>query len=222
MRPATQETAARADVPIRVVCVDDHRIVRDGLALIVDQQLDMEMVGSAASGEEALAMYRERRPDVILMDLQLRSMSGLEAIRAIRRLDPDARIVVLTMSRGDEDIHRALQAGAMAYLVKDTAFDDLLRVIRDVYAGRQPQISPDIRERLEERAGRPALTPREIEVLELVRQGLRNREIAASLGVGEETVQSHVKHILAKLDVPDRTAAIDVALRRGIIHPSLP
>jgi len=206
--------------PIRVVCVDDHRIVRDGLALIINQQPDMEVVGAAASGEEALKVYRNHRPDVTLMDLQLRAMSGVDAIRAIRGVDPDARIVVLTMSRGDEDIHRALAAGAVSYLVKDTAFDDLLRIIREVHAGRSPQISPDIRARLAERAARPALAPPEVEVLELVRQGLRNREIAASLGVGEETVQSHVKHILAKLDVPDRTAAIDVALRRGIIHAS--
>jgi DNA-binding NarL/FixJ family response regulator len=215
---ATASASASPSAPIRVVCVDDHRIVRDGLALIINQQPDMQVVGAAASGEEALAVYRSHRPDVTLMDLQLRSMSGIEAIHAIRRVDPDARIVVLTMSRGEEDIHRALAAGAVSYLVKDTAFDDLLRIIREVHAGRPPQISADIRARLAERAARPALTPREVEVLELVRQGLRNREIAASLGVGEETVQSHVKHILAKLDVPDRTAAIDVALRRGIIH----
>jgi two-component system NarL family response regulator len=205
---------------IRVVCVDDHRIVREGLALIIGQQTDMTVVALAGSGEEAIAAYRQHRPDVVIMDLQMPVMSGVDAIRAIRRLDREARIVVLTMLRGDEDIHRALAAGAATYLLKDTAFDDLLDTIRQVFSGRRPNISPDVRARLAERAGRPTLTPREIDVLELVRKGMRNREIAVSLGVGEETVQSHVKHILAKLDVPDRTAAIDVALRRGIIHPS--
>ena len=206
---------------IRVLCVDDHRIVRDGLTLVIDQQSDMTVVGCAASGEEAIRVFDRTRPDVTLMDLRLGAMSGVEAIRAIRRLEAGARIVVLTMSRGDEDIHRALAAGAAMYLLKDTAFDDLLRIIREVYAGRQPEISPDVKARLAERAARPALTPREVEVLELVRRGLRNREIAASLGVSEETVQSHVKHILAKLEVPDRTAAIDVALRRGILQSSV-
>jgi DNA-binding NarL/FixJ family response regulator len=206
---------------IRVLCVDDHRIVRDGLTLVIDQQPDMRVVGTAASGEEAVTRFETERPDVTLMDLRLGAMSGVDAIRAIRGQHPDARIVVLTMSRGDEDIHRALAAGAATYLLKDTAFDDLLRIIREVHAGRQPEFSPDVKARLAERAGRPALTPREIEVLELVRRGLRNREIAASLGVGEETVQSHVKHILAKLEVPDRTAAIDVALRRGILQPTV-
>jgi two-component system NarL family response regulator len=205
---------------IRVLCVDDHRIVRDGLTLVIEQQPDMTVVGCAASGEEAVALFDRERPDVTLMDLRLGAMSGVEAIRAIRRQHPDARIVVLTMSRGDEDIHRALAAGAATYLLKDTAFDDLLRIIRDVHAGRQPEISPDVKARLAERAGRPTLTAREVEVLEFVRKGLRNREIAAALGVSEETVQSHVKHILGKLEVPDRTAAIDVALRRGILQPA--
>jgi DNA-binding NarL/FixJ family response regulator len=215
--------AAKAGSPgmIRVLCVDDHRIVRDGLTLVIDQQPDMKVVACAASGEEAVTLFMRHRPDVTLMDLRLGAMSGVDAIRAIRRAHPDARIVVLTMSRGDEDIHRALAAGAVTYLLKDTAFDDLLHIIRDVHAGRQPEISPDVKARLAERAGRPALTPREVEVLELVRKGLRNREIAASLGVSEETVQSHVKHILGKLEVPDRTAAIDVALRRGILQASI-
>jgi DNA-binding NarL/FixJ family response regulator len=205
---------------IRVACVDDHRIVREGLAVIINQQPDMTIVGLAGSAEEALSVYRDHQPDVMLMDLQMPGVSGVDAIRAIRRLDPAARIVVLTMLRGDEDIHRALDAGAATYLLKDAAFDQLLQAIRQVHAGEPPKIGADVRARLAERARRPALTARELEVLELVRTGLRNREIAASLGVTEETVQSHVKHILAKLDVRDRTAAIDVALRRGILHPS--
>jgi DNA-binding NarL/FixJ family response regulator len=133
-------------------------------------------------------------------------------------MDPSARIIVLTMSEGEEDIFQALEAGAATYLLKDTAFADLIRVIRDVHAGRQPAVSPQVKARLAERAARPPLTPRELEVLELVRRGLRNREIAVWFGIGEETVQSHVKNLLAKLDVPDRTAAVDVALRRGILH----
>jgi DNA-binding NarL/FixJ family response regulator len=142
----------------------------------------------------------------------------VDAIRAIRSKDPVARIVVLTMSQGDEDIHRALEAGAVAYLVKDTAFEDLIRIVREVSAGKHPQVSADVKARLAERATRPALTPRELQVLELVRKGLRNREIAVSLHISEETVQSHVKNILIKLEAQDRTAAIDVALRRGILH----
>ena len=215
-RPASR--AGKPDDRIRVMCVDDHRIVREGIALIIGREPDMVVVGAAATGEEAIALFKERRPDITLMDLQLGSMSGAEAIRAIRREDPRARVVVLTMSSGDEDVYRALDAGAATYLLKDTALEDLVRVVREVHAGGHPEISPAMRTQLAERAGRPALTPREVQVLELVRKGMRNREVAASFGISEETVQTHVKNILAKLDVPDRTAAIDVALRRGIIH----
>ena len=202
---------------IRVMCVDDHRIVREGISLIIDRQPDMEVVGSAASGEESVELFQRCRPDVTLMDLQLRSMSGVEAIRAIRRQDADARIVVLTMYSGDEDIHRALEAGAATYLLKDTLSDDLIRVVREVHEGKQP-IGADVEARLAERAGRPRLTSREVQVLELIAQGMRNKEIAAALGISEETAQVHVKNILAKLKVKDRTAAVNVALRRGIIH----
>jgi DNA-binding NarL/FixJ family response regulator len=203
--------------PIRVMCVDDHRIVREGISLIIDRQPDMEVVGSAASGEESVELFQRCRPDVTLMDLQLRSMSGVEAIRAIRRQDEDARIVVLTMYSGDEDIHRALEAGATTYLLKDTLSDDLIRVVREVHEGKQP-IGADVEARLAERAGRPRLTSREVQVLELIAQGMRNKEIAAALGISEETAQVHVKNILSKLKVKDRTAAVNVALRRGIIH----
>jgi DNA-binding NarL/FixJ family response regulator len=203
---------------IRVLCVDDHRIVREGIALIINRQADMEVVGSAATGEEAVELFQRYNPDVTLMDLQLASMSGVEAIRVIRRKDPSARIVVLTMYQGDEDIYRALEAGAVTYLLKDTLSDDLIRVVRDVSAGKQPTISPDVQARLSERAAGPTLTPREVQVVELISEGMRNKEIAASLGISEETVQVHVRNILAKLKVQDRTAAINVALRRGIIH----
>ena len=204
---------------IRVLCVDDHRIVREGISLIINRQSDMEVVALAASGEEAVALHRKYRPDVTLMDLQLGVMSGVEAIRAIRSESAAANIVVLTMYQGDEDIYRALEAGAATYLLKDTLSDDLIRIVREVHAGRHP-IRPDVQARLAERNARPALTAREVEVLELIAEGKRNKEIGAALGISEETAQVHVKHILAKLKVKDRSAAITVALRRGIIHLS--
>jgi DNA-binding NarL/FixJ family response regulator len=178
----------------------------------------MSVAATAAGADEAVRHYLEYRPDLTIMDLQLGGTSGVTAIRTIRSHDPAARIVVLTMMKGDEDIYRAMEAGAATYLLKDTAIEDLTRVIREVHAGRSPRVSPEIRAQMAARAERPALTGREIEVLELVRRGLRNREIGTSLGISEETVQSHVRSILSKLDVPDRTAAVDVALRRGILH----
>jgi two-component system NarL family response regulator len=141
----------------------------------------------------------------------------VEAIRAIRRLDKNARIVVLTMYQGDEDIYRAVEAGAATYLLKDMLADDLIRVVREVHAGERP-VSPSVQALLSERAGRPTLTPREVQVVELIAQGMRNKEIAVSLGISEETAQVHVRNILAKLKVQDRTAVIQVAVRRGIIH----
>lgn len=205
------------DARIRVLCVDDHRIVREGIALIINRQPDMEVVGSAATGEEAVAQFKRHRPDVTLMDLQLPVMTGLEAIKAIREDLTDARIIVLTMYQGDEDIHRALAAGATTYLLKDTLSDDLIRFVREVHAGRRP-IRPDVKARLDERASQPTLTPREVQVMELVSLGKRNKEIAALLGISEETVQVHLKNIFAKLKVSERTAAVNVALRRGIVH----
>jgi DNA-binding NarL/FixJ family response regulator len=204
---------------IRVLCVDDHRIVREGIALILRQQPDMEVVGLAATVAEAVAQFEQQRPDVTLMDLRLGGQSGVDAIRAIRRIDPSARIVVLTMYEGDEDVHRAHEAGAVTYLLKDMLSDELLRVVREVHAGGRPML-PEVQARLTARAGRPALTARELEVLELVAQGMRNKEIAASLAVSEGTVQVHVKNILAKLEVNDRTSAVQVALRRGLVHIS--
>ena len=203
--------------PIRVMCVDDHALIRDALTLKVDLQPDMRMVATAGNGEEALLCFRRHRPDVTLMDLQLPTMSGLDAIRAIRRQDPDARIVVLTMYEGDEDIYRAIEAGAITYLLKDTLADDLIRIVRDVHAGARP-MPPDIAQRLAERDEHGTLTRREVQVVELIATGMRNKEIAGVLNISEETVQAHVKNILAKLKVPDRTAAVTMALRRGMIH----
>lgn len=202
---------------IRILCVDDHRLVLAGIELMIGRQSDMVVVGSATTGEEAVSLFRQHKPDITLMDLQLPVMTGLEAIRAIRHLSPDARIIVLTMYHGDEDIHRALAAGAWTYLLKDMLSDDLMRVIREVHAG-QRLLLPDVQVRLDERATRPSLTPREVQVTELIGRGLRNKEIASELHISEETVQVHVKSILTKLSVNDRTAAVNVAMRRGIIH----
>ena len=202
---------------IRVLCVDDHRIVREGLALIIGRQPDMVVVGAASSGEEAVEMFARFKPDITLMDLNLRGMSGLDAIKAIRRQDSRARLVVLTMHNGEEYIHRALEAGAASYVLKDTLSDNLVGTIRDVYEGRH-SLTPDVEARLAERAGNAHLTPREVQVIELISQGMRNKEIAATLGISFETAQVHVKNILAKLKVQDRTAAVSVAVRRGIIQ----
>lgn len=202
---------------IRVQCVDDHRILRDGLELIISQQRDMKLVASAATGEESVELFRRHRPDVTLMDLRLRGMSGIDAIRAIRRVDPNARIVVLTMYEGDEDIYRALEAGAVTYLLKDTISEDLIRVVREVHSGQRP-VAPAVAARLATRASHETLTGREMEVMTQVAQGMRNKEIAAALGCREATVQVHLKNIYSKLKVSDRTAAVTVALQRGIVH----
>jgi DNA-binding NarL/FixJ family response regulator len=206
-----------AKSPIRVLCVDDHRIVREGISLIIERQADMEVVGSAATGEQAIRLFNRYRPDVTLMDLQLGRMSGLEAISAIRQQHPQARIVVLTTYDGDEDIYRALEAGAATYLLKDMLSDELIRVVRQVHAGQRP-IGRDVQARLDARASHPALTPREIEVLELVTKGMRNKEIGAQLDISEDTVAVHLRNTFAKLKVNERTTAVTVALRRGIIH----
>jgi two-component system, NarL family, response regulator len=205
------------DTAIRVMCVEDHRIVREGLALIINQEPDMKIVGSCATVDEAIELYRTVRPDVTLMDLRLGGASGVDAIKAIRRENPDARIIVLTMYEGDEDIFRAHQAGATTYLLKDTLSSDLVRVVREVHAGERP-VLPEVQARLAERASMPTLTSREIEVLQLISQGLRNKEVGAMLGITEGTVQIHVKNIFAKLNVNDRTGAVQVAVRRGLIQ----
>jgi DNA-binding NarL/FixJ family response regulator len=202
---------------IRLLCVDDHRIVREGIALIISHQPDMKVVGFAATSEEAVAQFKRLKPDVTLMDLRLDATSGLQAIQAIRREHSDARIIVLTMYGGDEDIHQALAAGAATYLLKDTLSDDLITTVREVHAGGHP-LSPDVKARLAARAAQPTLTPREVQVLKLVAKGHRNKEIASLLGISEETVPVHLKSIFAKLKVNERTAAVNVALRRGIVH----
>lgn len=185
--------------------------------LKIHGQPDMEVVGSAATGEEGLELFRRLRPHITLMDLQLPTMSGLDAIKAIRGEDPGARIVVLTMYQGDEDIHRALKAGATTYLLKSILSDELVRTVRAVFAGDHP-IPPDVASRLADRASHPPLTPREVAVVTHIAQGERNKEIANRLQISEDTVEAHIKNIFIKLEVRDRTAAVTVALRRGIIH----
>jgi two-component system NarL family response regulator len=211
-RPQVRENAR-----IRVMCVEDHRIVREGIALIINQEADMEVVGACASAEEAVSLFRACHPDVTLMDLRLGKMSGVEAIKAIRKDYPEARIVVLTMYEGDEDIYRAHQAGATTYLLKDTLSSDLIRVVRQVHAGERP-VMPVVEARLKERASGPTLTSREVEVLQLISEGMRNKEVGATLGITEGTVQIHVKNIFGKLNVNDRTAAVQVAVRRGLVQ----
>ena len=202
---------------IRILCVDDHPLVRDGVTRKIDLQADMTVVAAAATGEEALRLFEQHRPDVTLMDLNLPGMSGLETIGAIRRAHPDARIIVLTMYQGEEDIFRALREGAATYLLKDSLFDDLANLIRDVHAG-VARLPPEVEARLEERRTHKAPSARELEVIELIAQGMRNKEIAAHLGISEETVIVHIRHLFAKLGVQDRTAALGVAVRRGLIH----
>jgi DNA-binding NarL/FixJ family response regulator len=202
---------------IRVLCADDHRLMREGIARIVGVQPDMTIVAQASDGEQAVAQFVKYRPDVTLMDLEMPTMNGIHAIQAIRAQQADARIVVLTMYHGDEDIHRAIAAGAMGYLLKDTLPDDLIRVIREVHSGRRA-IPPEIAAVLEQRASQPTLTFRESQVLELLATGKRNKEIAAALGISGDTASAHIKSIFLKFNVHDRTAALAEALRRGIIH----
>jgi two-component system NarL family response regulator len=197
--------------------VDDHRLLREGIVRIVGLQPDMTVVAQASNGEEAVEQFLQQQPDVTLMDLQLPTMNGLQAIREIRRADPDARIVVLTMYQGDEDIHRAIAAGARGYLLKDTLPDDLIRVIREVHAGERV-IPPAVAAALEQRASQPILTDRELQVLELLVTGKRNKEIAAALGISADTASAHIKSIFLKFNVHDRTAALAEGVRRGMIH----
>jgi len=204
--------------PIRVLLAEDHEIVRDGLAAIIDYQADMTVVGHACNGEEAVERFAELQPDITLMDLRMPGMGGAPAIEAIRKKFGDARIIVLTTYDGDENIYRALKAGARGYLLKDSGKDDLLSAIRAVHEGRS-YVPPEIATRLVTRtqAGAP-LTTREIEVLQLMAEGKSNKEIGAALFISEGAVKTHVNSIHEKLSVSDRTEAVIVALKRGIIH----
>src|SRR5215471_4665657 len=205
------------ETQIRVMCVDDHSLMREGIVLMIGLDPSMTVVAEASTGEEAVARFVECRPDVTLMDLQLPGMNGLQAIEAIRRIQPNARIIVLTMYAGDTNIYHALRAGAMGYLLKDAVGEDLIRIVRDVYNGKRA-IPPHLEAMLAEHEARPVLTAREIEVLELLAKGMRNKEIGRSLNIAEETVRAHIRSIFVKLNVHDRTAALAEALRRGVVR----
>lgn len=201
---------------IRVLCIEDHAVVREGLELIINNHDDLLVVGSCATAEEGIALYGRLQPDVVLMDVELPGMNGIEATRVILRNAPQARIIVLTMHSASDNIAQALDAGAATYLLKDTISRSLIEVIRDVHAGIN-RLPEDVARRLRERRAQPDLTAREMEVLTLVAQGCSNKEAALKLGISTETVHAHVRNVFVKLDVTDRTAAVMAAVRRGLI-----
>jgi two-component system NarL family response regulator len=203
--------------PIRILVVEDHHVVRQGLVALIRTVPDMTVVAEAADGAQAIELFRQHRPDIAIMDLRLPVMSGVDAIAAIRRDFPTARIIVLTTFEGDEDIFRALQAGARGYLLKDMFGDELMDAIRAVHAGKT-RIPAPVAQRLAERMGGPSLTGRELDVLRLIVDGKSNKEIGASLFISEATVKTHINSILSKLGVSDRTQAATTALQRGIVH----
>ena len=204
--------------PIRILAVDDHLLIRVGIATLVGPESDMKLVGEASNGREAIAKFRECHPDVTLMDLQMPEMNGIDAMIAIRDEFPEARFIVLTTYTGDVQVFRALKAGAQAYVMKNLVHKELLQTIRAVYAGRKT-MSPEVAAQVAAYAGEEALTGREIDVVRLVAAGCANKEIAARLSITEETVKSRVKNILLKLGANDRTHAAMIAVKRGIIEP---
>jgi len=200
---------------IRVLSVDDHPLLREGIAALVTNQTDMQIVAEASNGREALELFRKHRPDITLMDLQMPEMSGIDAMSSIRGEFPGARIIVLTTYTGDVQVSRALKAGARAYLLKGSLRKELLETIRAVHAG-QKRVSSEVAAEIAEHATDQVLTPREVDVLRLVAEGNANKEIAAQLSLTEETVKSHVRNILAKLGANDRTHAVAIGVKRGI------
>ena len=202
---------------IRVMTADDHPVVRTGISAIVANQPDMSIVAEAANGVDAVALYDKYSPDVVLMDLRMPRLDGIAATRAIVEAHPDARVVALTSYEGDADIYRALDAGACGYLIKDMVGSDVVGAIRTAASGGRV-VPPAVAGRLAEFTPRVDLTQREVEVLRLTAKGLRNRDIGRVIGRTEETVKVHLKHIMAKLGVEDRTEAVTLGLQRGIIH----
>ena len=213
----TQTATKAGSGPIRIMLVDDHPVVREGFGAMIGTEPDMIVVAQARSGEEALQLFRRERPDVTLMDLRMPGMNGVDTIRAIRREFPHSRFIVLTTYDGDEDIYRALEAGAQAYLLKDMFCEEILSAIRAVHAG-QRRIPAAVGTRLAERMSGLELSEREHQVLALVATGKSNKEIATELAISEATVKGHVTNMLSKLGVTDRTQAVLTALRRGIVH----
>ena len=202
---------------IRILSVDDHALVREGIATVINDQPDMQVVADAATGDEAIARFRQHLPDVTLLDLRLPDKSGIEVLTAIRREFPEARIIMLTTFEGDVEVQRALEAGARGYLFKSTAPESMFQVIRKVHAGKT-HVPAEIAVHLAEHVADEQLTRRELDVLEQLAGGNRNRDIAAKLSVAEGTVKIHVKNILQKLRAIDRTHAVTIAVRRGIIR----
>lgn len=206
-----------SDPVIRVLAVDDHPLVRKGIASILANETDMELVAEAGNGSEAVEMFEQRHPDVVLMDLRMPQMDGIEATRKIRQADPEARIIALTSYDGDQDIYRALEAGVRGYMLKEMVHSEVVRAIRTVYSGKR-LMPPEVAERLSEYFPQVALTPREVEVLGCVARGMANKEIAHQLGTANGTIKMHVQNILEKLGASDRTHAVTIAIERGILH----
>ncbi len=213
---ANASSSKSAGDPIRVLVVEDHHVVRQGLVALLNVVDGLEVVGEAADGVEAITQFRKHKPDVTLMDLRLPRMGGVDVIQRIRVETPHARFVVLTTYDGDEDIYKALKAGARAYLLKGMTTDELVATIRTVHAGKS-HIPPAIAERLAERMGTEDLTIRELDVLEQIVQGKSNKEIGTELDISEATVKTHINSLLSKLGVTDRTQAATAAIRRGIV-----
>lgn len=210
-------TASHSAPRIRVLCVDDHPLVRKGIASILANEADIQLVAEGDDGRDAVELFRRHRSDVTLMDLRMPELDGIAAVKQIRGEFPEAKIIALTSFDGDQDIYRALEAGVRGYLLKETVHTEILNAIRAVHAGRR-LMSPEVAARMAEYFPQAALTPREIEVLSLVARGLGNKEIAEQLGTAGGTVKMQVQNILSKLGATDRTHAVTIALQRGIIH----
>ena len=218
MRPGGEgKEAMKPDKPIRILSVEDHPVFRQGLATMIGSQVDMLLVAQAGTATEAMREFRHHRPDVTLMDLRLPGANGTDALIAIRGECPQARVVVLTTSDGDAEIQRALRAGAAAYVLKSSPQDELLAVIRSVHDGKRP-VPVEVATRLAEHFGDDELSARELDVLRLIRDGSKNKEIAARLEISEATVNFHIKNIVGELQANDRTHAVMIAIRRGMLE----